>query len=176
GGAVHHRDSGHAHVVLDRDLLAGEQSRGRALDRALPVPRVEPVLGRRRTVARVARILHGERRLGELVQPSVRREDTVHQGAERGEVFGTEVQIVRLRDAPELIQRGLSQGAWGGVEGWRTLDGRAAAGRCDDHRGGDAGSAHAKELSTRIDGLSSHRGSPPSYAGRNSRTKWLSVT
>src|SRR5438093_10223266 len=60
GGAVHHRDPGHAHVVLDRDLLASQRSRGGAFDRALPVPRVEPVLGRRRAVARIARVLHGQ--------------------------------------------------------------------------------------------------------------------
>src|SRR3989442_1433029 len=67
--------------------------------------------------------------------------------------------------------RGFRQGAGVGVEGGRTLYGRVRAARSNDHRGGGAGSAHAKELPTRIDGLSSHGGPPPRCAGRKSRTK-----
>src|SRR5207237_6593223 len=37
-GAVHHRDSGHADVVLDGHRLAREQAPGRALDLSPPVP------------------------------------------------------------------------------------------------------------------------------------------
>ncbi len=153
-GAVHHRDAGHAHVVLDGDFLARERSRRCAFDRAPPVPGVEPIVRGGWTEPRLARVLHRQCRLRELVQATVRREHTVHEVAERRQIVAAEIQVVGFGDARQFRQRWLAQNAGRRRRrGWR-LDGRLGGrtnGRC---RGDDGcrypGRAGVKETTTRI--------------------------
>src|SRR5262249_33220457 len=65
-GSIHHRDAGDADRVFDGDPLAGERSRLRPSNVALPVPSVEGVLVRVRPVTGRSRITtgwHGRHRL-----------------------------------------------------------------------------------------------------------------
>ena len=160
-GAVHHRDAGHAHVVLDGDFLARERSRRCAFDRAPPVPGVEPIVRGGWTEPRLARVLHRQCRLRELVQATVRREHTVHEVAERRQIVAAEIQVVGFGDALQFTQRWLAQNPRGRRRrGWRLharLGGRTN-GRC---RRGDngcccAGRSGMKEATTRIVWRGSH--------------------
>ena len=172
--AVHHRDPRHAHVVLDRDALARERPGGRALDRALPVPRVEPVLARRRPVARVSRVLDGERRLGELVEAPVGGEDAVHQVAERDDVLGRDVEVVRPRDPLQFIEGRFSEHPRGrlgrrrslhrGVRRRRTGRRRRRRDRRHHPRRSSSQKLSAREASRRL----RHRYPPTSVEGRRS--------
>src|SRR3990172_9403254 len=71
GGAVHHRNACDADVVLDRDPLAAECTIRCPCDRAAPVPGVERVLLRWRSVAGRSRVLDRRHRLSELVEPAI---------------------------------------------------------------------------------------------------------
>lgn len=152
-GTVHHRDSGNANIVFDGDFLAREWPCRRALDRAPPVPSVEPIVRGGWTEPRLARVLHRQCRLRELVQATVRREHTVHEVAERRQIVAAEIQVVGFGDALQFRQRWLAQNpGCRRRRGWR-LDGCFGGrtnGRCRDDGCRYPGCAGMKEATTRI--------------------------
>src|SRR5437763_15522904 len=58
-GAIHHWYASHAHIVLDGDPFARQNTAWSALDRAPLVPGIQRVLLGLWTVAATTRILHG---------------------------------------------------------------------------------------------------------------------
>src|SRR5947208_13053696 len=92
--SVHHGNPGYADVVLDGDLLAGKRPGRCALYGALPVPSIETVFRSGRTITWVPPVLNRERRLGELVQATIRGQHAVHEVAEGCEIVLAQFQTI----------------------------------------------------------------------------------
>ena len=69
--AVHHRDAGDTDIVLDRDLLAAQQSFRAGLDIRLPVPGAVRIFRCRGPVARRSRRDRRQRRRHQFIQPAI---------------------------------------------------------------------------------------------------------
>ena len=98
-GAQAHRHAGHRDVILEANGLAGQHACGRSFDPALPGPRVERVLFRRRPVPGFPRGRDHRRRW--LFQPRL------HEGIELAQLFQEELAIqdglVRAQVDAELL-------------------------------------------------------------------------
>ena len=107
-GADHHRDTGEAHIVLERDAAAGELAAGPALDRRLHVPGAVGVFRGGRPVHRTARVPHRRQLIGCPVEGGIgvgeRRDDLLD---------GREISIARchaerLRGSRRSVMLGFS--------------------------------------------------------------------
>src|SRR5215217_7313239 len=105
GRTVHHRDAGHADVVLHGDALAREGPRIRPLDRALPVPGVQGVLLGLGPVTARAWVLDRRRLyLGQLFELLVIvGDDGLYEAVVGLELGFIEVQVVVVRDLLQLL-------------------------------------------------------------------------
>ena len=103
GRAVHHRHAGQHDVVLEHHGLALELAARRARDGRLDVPGVVLVLGRRRPVARRARILHRRQVVRHRVDHVVGRHARLHQVDERLQVCLAHRQADVLGDFAHLL-------------------------------------------------------------------------
>src|SRR5262249_5599828 len=108
-GPIHHRYSGAANVVLYGYLLACKGTGLCALDRALPVPSIEPVFRGGRTVTGIPPVPDGQRWLGELVQPTIGCQHAVNQIAERRQIILIQLQSVRSCDSLQFAERWFAQ-------------------------------------------------------------------
>src|SRR5438067_12871701 len=68
---VHHRNTGDAYVVLDRDLFAGQEPFRAGADLSLPVPSAIRTFGCRRTISWRARCDRPQIRRDQFFEPAI---------------------------------------------------------------------------------------------------------
>ncbi len=102
--AVHHRHSGQADVVLERNRPAGQRTRRGAFDFGPPVPGAQGIVLGLGTMAGRTRIGHRQAGDGELIQAGVRGQHAVHQALEGFQVVFGQVQGVAVGHIGQLIQ------------------------------------------------------------------------
>ena len=109
-GAVHHGDSGDADVVFDGDSPPRKQAAFRSLYFASPVPGPQGIVLRSGTIAGVSRVLHLQRRLGELIKASVRFQHWGHQAAKGLQVLVGGAEAVSPGYSRQIVYAGLLYG------------------------------------------------------------------
>ena len=103
--AVHHRDAGNTDVVLDRDLLAAQQSFRASLDIRLPVPGAVRIFRCRWPVARRSRRNRRQRWRHQLVQPAIGSQRSLEGLLKCGNLVGGEDETKVRSEMVDLVQR-----------------------------------------------------------------------
>ena len=103
--AVHHRHSGDAHIVLDREPLAFELAAPRAFDRGLDVPRAVAVLLAAGAITGCARIFYRRQLLRHAIDGVIRIDAGPHQLAEYREIRLAHAEPEILRERLQLRRR-----------------------------------------------------------------------
>ncbi len=101
---VHHGNAGDADVVLDRDLLAAQQSLRAAMDVRLPVPAAIGIFRRGRTVSRRSRRNRRQRRRDQFVKPAIRRERALESLLKSRDLVGVEHKTEIGSELFDLLQ------------------------------------------------------------------------
>src|SRR5882724_8680797 len=103
--AIHHRDTRDADVILDRDVLAAQQTFRPAMDIRLPVPGAVWIFRCRRAVSRRSRRNRRQRRRDQFVEPAIRGQRSF-EGLLKGRSFISRKNETEIRsEAIDLLQR-----------------------------------------------------------------------
>src|SRR5712671_2090966 len=102
---IHHGNAGDADVVLDRDLLAAQQSFGSSLNIRLPVPGAVRIFGCRRPIPRRSRRNRRQGWRHQFVQPGVRSQRSLEGLLKGSNLFGGENKTEVRSEVIDLVQR-----------------------------------------------------------------------